>query len=1046
MTLHAVFTRNQNEVTTGELFQWDIGQQLCIEGLTDIDENTKVHFANNRMSQAIVKTGTFEDNALTVDIPNEFLQSGGVIHGKAWVYVTESETVGQTIKTINIPIVPRTRPNDYVSPADPDSKGIVEQALEILRDGTKVSYVTTATVDNATETGKVYYTTVGSSKALIVPVSGESSQVQFRLDRDGKIYSRRREKQNGAFPAWGSFADISAGVDPEIIRQIVEAYIAEHGIDLTGVERTDNRVNAINAQSDDEHYPTAGAVRRVYQSLDEADANIRSSIGSLESGKANKSETYTKTQVDTALSGKANSSDIPDISGKADKATTLAGYGITDAYKKIEINQMFNQVDADLQGKADAIDTYTKTQTDTLLNAKESTANKVTAVGSSASDTQYPSARAVYQIVSTVANNSEVKTNKVTAIGSGSTDTQYPSAKAVYTELSGKADKSNTYTKSEVDALVSGGVVPQYVIDEAESVLAKAFAHKGLGRTIRFIAVSDSHNDATEASYAYTRVSNQHCGQAVKYIADRIPLDFVASLGDMTWAGVAHTTAQYQTDWLKEDIQEMNLFLKDGFSGVPNIRVVGNHDQCATTDSGGTVSRLQNSGAYQYFGRYNAGVSDGLSNYGYYDLNNVKVRIIYLNTSDAVNVSSQGTYLGMTAGQKNWLCETLIDLNTKTDAASWKILLMSHAPLDMISGLAADILIPYTNGGTYGSYTFTNHSAKIIGNCHGHTHCYNVGYISDTIRRFTIPNSNFYDNNHYKNNANYAAWTEETTYPKTQNSRTDTSFSLVTIDLDNLTCYVDNYGAGYDRNFSVDHKKTVSSISNLSYTGTTTVGQNIDTSAISYTVNYSDGSTSSRTGNVTVSPVTIQQVGNNAITVSYTENGTTVTGNLTIAGTAPPVVRLLDLDRTEATAAVDALIPFDTTKYYTNIANGTAKGYGTNCTVYSKTSDSISLKESGTGGITVGYPVELPDTSSSYTFSCDYNGTGRARIYYRSFDSSGTSNTSTTPYITNDTSATGSVTATIAAPGGNYKWLIIMFGSNTAGEKEYTNVSLTKNS
>ena len=210
MTLHAVFTRNQNEVTTGELFQWDIGQQLCIEGLSGIDENTKVHFANNRMSQAIVKTGTFEDNALTVDIPNEFLQSGGVIHGRAWVYVNENTAVGQTIRTINIPIVPRARPNDYVSPADPDSKGIVEQAIEILRDGTKVSYVTPATVDNATETGKVYYTTFGSSKALIVPVSGDSSQVQFRLDRDGKIYARRRSRSSTSvdFPSWGIFEQI----------------------------------------------------------------------------------------------------------------------------------------------------------------------------------------------------------------------------------------------------------------------------------------------------------------------------------------------------------------------------------------------------------------------------------------------------------------------------------------------------------------------------------------------------------------------------------------------------------------------------------------------------------------------------------------------------------------------------------------------------------------------------------------------------------------------------------------------------------------------
>ena len=248
MTLHAVFTRNQNEVTTSELFQWDIGQQLCIEGLSGIDENTEVHFANNRMIQAIVKTGTFEDNALTVDIPNEFLQSGGVIHGRAWVYVNENTAVGQTLRTINIPIVPRTRPNDYVSPADPDSKGIVEQALEILRDGTKVSYVTSATVDNATENGKVYYTTVGSSKARIVPVSGDSIQVQFRLDRDGKIYARRRSRSSTSvdFPAWGAFEQI--GWKHSEIDDMIATYLASV------------KSQTITAQSTHDQIPTAKAV------------------------------------------------------------------------------------------------------------------------------------------------------------------------------------------------------------------------------------------------------------------------------------------------------------------------------------------------------------------------------------------------------------------------------------------------------------------------------------------------------------------------------------------------------------------------------------------------------------------------------------------------------------------------------------------------------------------------------------------------------------------------------------------------------------------
>ena len=74
----------------------------------------------------------------------------------------------------------------------------------------KAEYVTSATVDNATETGKDYYTTVGSSKALIVPVSGDSSQVQFRLDRDGKIYARRRSRSSTTvdFPSWGIFEQI----------------------------------------------------------------------------------------------------------------------------------------------------------------------------------------------------------------------------------------------------------------------------------------------------------------------------------------------------------------------------------------------------------------------------------------------------------------------------------------------------------------------------------------------------------------------------------------------------------------------------------------------------------------------------------------------------------------------------------------------------------------------------------------------------------------------------------------------------------------------
>ena len=51
------------------------------------------------------------------------------------------------------------------------------------------------------------------------------------------------------------------------------------------------------------------------------------------------------------------------LAGKADAATTLSGYGITDAYTKTE-------VDTKLGEKANAADVYTKTETDTKLDAK----------------------------------------------------------------------------------------------------------------------------------------------------------------------------------------------------------------------------------------------------------------------------------------------------------------------------------------------------------------------------------------------------------------------------------------------------------------------------------------------------------------------------------------------------------------------------------------------------------------------------------------------------------------------------------------------------
>lgn len=54
-------------------------------------------------------------------------------------------------------------------------------------------------------------------------------------------------------------------------------------------------------------------------------------------------------------------------------------------------------------------------------------------------------------VVAYDATEKENVSNKVTSMSASSTNTQYPSAKSVYDEVSAKADKSTTYTKTEVN-------------------------------------------------------------------------------------------------------------------------------------------------------------------------------------------------------------------------------------------------------------------------------------------------------------------------------------------------------------------------------------------------------------------------------------------------------------------------------------------------------------------------------------------------------------------------------------------------------------------
>lgn len=102
--------------------------------------------------------------------------------------------------------------------------------------------------------------------------------------------------------------------------------------------------------------------------------------------KANSADVYNKTEIDgkvetinANINKKANSADVytttqmdTKLGGKADKATTLSGYGIADAYTKNEADALINAKatkSTSLQGYG-ITDAYTKTATNELLADK----------------------------------------------------------------------------------------------------------------------------------------------------------------------------------------------------------------------------------------------------------------------------------------------------------------------------------------------------------------------------------------------------------------------------------------------------------------------------------------------------------------------------------------------------------------------------------------------------------------------------------------------------------------------------------------------------
>lgn len=125
---------NLSSATVYGLDQYDYGQKLELHGLS-LPEAVEVHFAIDKSTtEAERRVGITKDGVTTVAIPDKMLEQSRPI--VAYVYVTDSVS-GKTVRKVTMPINPRQKPQNFVSPDDPLKEDPFRDAVMAVTDATE---------------------------------------------------------------------------------------------------------------------------------------------------------------------------------------------------------------------------------------------------------------------------------------------------------------------------------------------------------------------------------------------------------------------------------------------------------------------------------------------------------------------------------------------------------------------------------------------------------------------------------------------------------------------------------------------------------------------------------------------------------------------------------------------------------------------------------------------------------------------------------------------------------------------------------------------
>jgi hypothetical protein len=443
--------------------------------------------------------------------------------------------------------------------------------------------------------------------------------------------------------------------------------------------------------------------------------------------------------------------------------------------------------------------------------------------------------------------------------------------------------------------------IPDYVKAEALAVAEKVKAVLK-SDSIVFLAVSDFHHAGEQVDGWQTNINagNLHACMALKALAYVLPeIDFACMLGDITFGSKTTTEAL-----LKSQIAEINSWLDEAYKGIPQFRTVGNHDT-------GEYSTLVGAEyLFSVIGKYCEGATYGSTEYGYCyrDFADKKLRVICLNTCEGETIGGESASYVCSPAQRLWFAQTLHDVGSKSDAASWSVLVLAHYPLDYGGTYPmSNIVKAYVEGGSTTEngtvVNFNGHNAaKFVANVHGHNHCFQFGKLHSVANgqgtefdawRMCTPNACFYRNNSGVTTLYGISFGDPAPYDKTAGTGKDTAFNINVLNPSEQAIYSFCYGAGIDR--TIGYAATIyRSITNsLSHVSNSNAAVSVEDGA-AYTATLTADS------GYTMGNVVIKMSGTDITSTAYTASTgaisiAKVTGDVTITAVATKIVTYTNL-------------------------------------------------------------------------------------------------------------------------------------------------------